>query len=324
MLMAFAANAANIEAQQGPDLNTITIVGRMVSGDYDTFGRIADSMSGTTVVVLSSKGGMMVDSVNIGQSIRRHGFGTAVIGDDLCASSCGLIWLAGKPRFASGTAKIGFHAVYVGEGDEARESGVGNALVGAYLNKLGLSYDAVAFITSAAPDDLNFLHGPVADRLGINFVMLRAPASQPATGSGQTAIPAGSPAERQAMGIMLAYFALWSGSNADVNRLAPYYGDPVRYYGNWTPLAKVMEVKRAFSARWPIRTYTVRRDSLTASCPDNCTVTGVVEWNTVSAERNVRSLGSASFAIVIALNGSPAGGTILSENGAVLSGRKGH
>ena len=36
----------------------------------------------------------------------------------------------------------------------------------------------------------------------------------------------------------------------------------------------------------------------------------------------MRSLGTASFVVVVALNESAIGGTIISENGAVLSGRK--
>jgi hypothetical protein len=47
-------------------------------------------------------------------------------------------------------------------------------------------------------------------------------------------------------------------------------------------------------------------------------VAGVVNWDVSSADRNARSVGSASFVIKVALNGSDIGGSIVSENGSVL------
>jgi hypothetical protein len=48
-----------------------------------------------------------------------------------------------------------------------QEVGSGNALVGAYLNTLGLTDEAIVFITSAAPDDAEFLSFQKAEILGI-------------------------------------------------------------------------------------------------------------------------------------------------------------
>ena len=80
-----------------------------------------------------------------------------------------------------------------------------------------------------------------------------------------------------------------------------------------------MDEKRKFSARWPIRHYTIQPNTVFAQCTDTCSVTGVVQWDVSSIERNAHSIGTANFVLKIALNGSPAGGIILSENGAVLS-----
>jgi hypothetical protein len=46
-----------------------------------------------------------------------------------------------------------------------QETGSGNALVGAYLNTLGLTDEAIVFITSAAPDDVEFLSFQKAETL---------------------------------------------------------------------------------------------------------------------------------------------------------------
>ena len=62
-------------------------------------------------------------------------------------------------------AKIDFHGVF--DGQTLRASGPGNGLVRAYLNKLGLSYEAIAYLTSASPTDMVWLHSADAKRLGI-------------------------------------------------------------------------------------------------------------------------------------------------------------
>jgi hypothetical protein len=48
-----------------------------------------------------------------------------------------------------------------------QETGSGNALVGAYLNTLGLTDEAIVFITGAAPDEAEFLSFQKAEILGI-------------------------------------------------------------------------------------------------------------------------------------------------------------
>jgi hypothetical protein len=80
-----------------------------------------------------------------------------------------------------------------------------------------------------------------------------------------------------------------------------------------------MEEKRKFSARWPIRHYTIKTNTLSVQCVDACSVTGVVEWDVTSTERGVHSVGSANIVLKIAPTGSDIGGLILSENGSVLS-----
>jgi hypothetical protein len=82
-----------------------------------------------------------------------------------CASSCALIWLAGTHRYVRENAKIGFHGVF--DAQTLQASGPGNGMVGAYLNKLGLSYEAIAYLTAASPTDMTWLHSADAKRLGI-------------------------------------------------------------------------------------------------------------------------------------------------------------
>ena len=86
-----------------------------------------------------------------------RGFATAVAPGTLCASACALTWLAGSPRYFDITSKLGFHAAYQVVDGKATESGVGNALVGAYLNQIGLPDNAIVYVTSAPPEGIEWL-----------------------------------------------------------------------------------------------------------------------------------------------------------------------
>ena len=321
-------------ATDSDNFSVIKVGGPIIGGDSDRFDAIAASVTGKAVVILASPGGKVVEAMAIGERIHANGYGTAVGDDNICASACALIWVAGSKRFVSETARVGFHAAYTGSGDDARETGAGNALVGAYLTKLGLSYEAILYATSAAPDDMAWLHPDDAKRLGIEVTSLRAENSSPPVQPAVTRksvpqpvqpqptivqnVPAGSPAERAAMNYVQTYYNYWSQPGTNVEQLSGYYNTTVNFYGANTPRAKVMDGKRQFANRWPIRHFTVQPNTLYAQCTDTlCAVSGVVEWDTSSVERNDHSVGSAKFIVGIAPPG-----VIVSENGAVLSGHK--
>jgi uncharacterized protein len=70
-------------------------------------------------------------------------------------------------------SRIGFHAAY--DKNSGKETGVGNALVGAYLNKIGLPYSAVVYITQASPDSMTWLSVVDAERQGIDVEPFGSP-----------------------------------------------------------------------------------------------------------------------------------------------------
>lgn len=192
-VLAYGAPARAAEIVHGRDgsLHIVTVSGEIIRGDADRFLRAVAAIPRTTVaaplVVLESPGGLVVEGLLIGETIRVKGFATSVPAKKLCASTCGLIWLAGSQRFASSSARIGFHAAFVENAGGVRETGLGNALIGAYLSRLGLSYRAIAFATSAAPREMAWLHAGEAKRAGIDVVVIRANA-------GPADVPAGRPA----------------------------------------------------------------------------------------------------------------------------------
>ena len=117
------------------------------------------------IISFRSDGGSVVAGIQIGESIRIKGFTTVVAGNAHCASACAIAWLGGLPRLMSTEARIGFHAAY---NETGQETGVGNALIGAYLNKIGLPYSAVIYITQAAPTSMTWLSLVDAGKRGID------------------------------------------------------------------------------------------------------------------------------------------------------------
>jgi hypothetical protein len=96
-----------------------------------------------------------------------------------CASACALMWLAGSPRGAFENSKVGFHAAYRTDGKTTIEDGTGNAYVGAYLAKLGFSYNAIAYMTQAAPEEMEWLDATKAKKYNIAYTVLKSPKPAP-------------------------------------------------------------------------------------------------------------------------------------------------
>lgn len=166
------SNAADIRiVPTATPLQLILIEGELVQGDADRFLEAIRFVE-LGAVLLESPGGSLIEGLRIGRVIRELGFTTGVAPDTACASACALAWLAGTTRFMDPTALVGFHAAYEENEGRLSESGVGNALVGAYLNELGLGFDAIVFVASAAPHEMNWLNAAKAQQAGIEVVLL--------------------------------------------------------------------------------------------------------------------------------------------------------
>jgi hypothetical protein len=59
-----------------------------------------------------SDGGNSITGGSIGDIIRIRGMNTYVGPNASCASICAFIWLAGRAKFASNSAHVGFHGAY--------------------------------------------------------------------------------------------------------------------------------------------------------------------------------------------------------------------
>ncbi len=169
LMLPTAVHAADV-TRMGADTQgrvLFKISGDLAKGDVEKFLTATDGTA-DAIILLQSDGGDLQTGLDIGSLVRMRGYGTAVLDGQSCYSACALAWLGGTKRIVGTDGHVSFHAAYVLEDGNARESGVANALVGAYLSKLGLKEDAVIFLTAAPPDDFNELDSEWSANLGID------------------------------------------------------------------------------------------------------------------------------------------------------------
>jgi hypothetical protein len=321
VLFAGRAYPATIQIGLYGTTTIITVVGKLETDDGQNF---AERVSGLrdAVVVLNSPGGSLVAGLRIGTIIRLKKFATVVPDGTRCASACAIAWLGGTSRYMGQQGAVGFHAVYTMENGTPAETGAGNALLGAYLSRLGLSDNAVLYITSAPPTAMNWLSIDDAKALGIDVIVLPAagpqqvaPAAAPPIKSDQRVAP-DAPAprsislEKVAETFADTYFAHWSESNAEALQFfGQAYAETIKFYDHLVPRRLLMDQKRDFATRWPERIYTTHPSTIKASCDQHtrlCTITGQVEWDCRDPNRNQRSIGLADFTLQIAMSGGGA------------------
>ena len=279
-----------------PDL--IEVSGELARGDEAKFIEVAIK-SADAIVVFHSGGGNLLAGIEIGRAIRLKGFSTLVPDNMHCASACALAWLAGRVRLMSDTARVGFHAVYTSEDGETRVSSAGNAIAGAYLNQLGLPTSAIIYITGAPPDGMQWLNFADAQRVGIEVKKLNLTTDANTSESpAQSNSPVSNSGDRPAsiaQEIRDLFSATSKPNAAAIAYLQQKYPDQVTYFGKALPKANVLNDKKAFFQRWPVRNYSLVADSLRVACDTDttCTADGKVEWTTTNPKAT--SQGRAAF-----------------------------
>jgi hypothetical protein len=162
------ANAADITAgADSKGIQVIEVQGEIDGADHWGFPPPGLESKKRTFVYLTSRGGVLGPGLAIGKKIREYGFETVV--RNYCLSVCGLMWLAGTTRWVFEDAIIGFHAAFDEKPGQPKPevSPDGNAIVGAYLARLGLSDKAIRYLTSTPPQSMAAFDKKVADELGI-------------------------------------------------------------------------------------------------------------------------------------------------------------
>lgn len=319
LIMAKSATAADISVSttsgaSGTAQSIVQIVGDMDVEDILRFKQISKSLPPQTIVRFDSPGGSLLAGIEIGKVIAASRFATSV--SDTCASSCALAWLAGVPRILSSSAQVGFHLAYKSNLDQT-ESGAGNALVGSYVTGLGFGDNVVRYITSAAPDDMQWLSPRDADLLGIDIVVSDSRAVRSVT---KEIPPSDSEAEDpSAAAAELIKSIIIATAYSDTKALETVrsmYADRILYFGEMKSKNDVYSDKVNYLRRWPYRTVSLRDDTISASCRfSRCKVTGVYDWGVGNAKGRRKS-GSAVFVYEFEVSDTI---QITAEGGEVLS-----
>jgi hypothetical protein len=283
----------------------ITVIGNLELGDEKKFIDLALG-NPEAVVVLGSNGGNLVAGIEIGKAIRLKGYRTFVPDGATCASACALAWLGGQVRAMGEGAKIGFHAASFTTNGEVTSAG--NALVGAYLNQLGLPTSAVIYISETPPGEIRWLTFVDAQTHGIDVKRLDLPKSAENTSPKPLSNPVVAPnaapiqssppsLEDKAKYFVSSYFQKLSlDTNAAMQAIANSYAPTVTYYSKTVANTQIEREKLAFFNRWPVHQYAVEPSSLISSCSGvECQVSGTVTWKMYSAERGSSSYGNSSF-----------------------------
>jgi hypothetical protein len=339
-LLTFTASAPRAaEISVANDRAAITITGIMGMEDIDKFLILSAGLPRRIVVVFDSPGGATLAGIKIGEIIRAKQYGTFVKHDTTCASACALAWLGGAFRGISVSAAVGFHAAY--DASTMQESGWANALVGAYLNKLGLSDNAIYYITHESPTSIQWLKAEDATKLGIECVAVACNQDRCTWTPSRTNITqytdAGHSIEQLTSSSVTWYFTAWSsvgdGSYADRTRqfdflmkLNKLFSDPVNYYGKIISQASVIADKESFMNKWPQRNYRVRPSTLAVKCAKGwdakspvsvfCNASGIVDYSVASATKTAS--GTATFSIDTVEQTPGSGALVVGENGKVI------
>lgn len=173
LLVSNVSVAATFEVKKldGTELIFIFVDGEFAEGDSGEFNDIAIGLD-NAIVMFNSPGGLIAEGLSIGRTIFIKRFDTGVGSNSMCASACGLAWLAGKEKFAFPSSRVGFHAIYTNPGSNMRISSAGNALVGAYLQRLGFNDELIIYATDTVPTSMQWLTTADAERFRLNVTLM--------------------------------------------------------------------------------------------------------------------------------------------------------
>jgi hypothetical protein len=327
LVSAAAVEAASVEVNRDlmVDLPVIFVAGELHPGDSEIFARVASGFS-RAVVVFNSPGGAALEGIALGRNIRGHGFATAVFPGHACLSACALAFLGGSVRFLDRGATVGFHAVFTEANGTRQEVGAGNALVGAYLSSLGLSDQAIFYMTVAPPDDLAELTPAIAKTLGIDVEFVGEPgtrsplvAALPQPPAEPPPLPAGL--EEAAERFIVEHFAAAAAMSGEawLAHAADAYAPTVDFYGERLPRASVLERNGAYIRKWPTRRNTLRGRPEVACTGAFCIATGLADFVAQHAGRNARASGTVRYRIELAMGGD--GPRIVAESNEKIAQR---
>lgn len=140
----------------------------------------------------------------------------------------------------------------------------------------------------------------------------------PQTAKTESPTPAASPTGTATV-FAYAYHRAWSSPNsAALLFMSAVYTEDLEFYGKRTSANSVMDEKRKFAERWPIRDYSIRDGSLRVTCAStSCSVSALVDWFAHCPSRRKSANGVATFDFQIDTDRL----VITRETGSVIKGQ---
>jgi hypothetical protein len=162
-----SARSATVETYgAGTGQDVVLLSGPITPGDADRLTKLAEAavQAGRPVPSLSlnSQGGLFLEGIRLAETVRRFGLVTYVEEGAQCASACFLVFVAGKEKIASYSARIGVHSVHWVEeatGD-AVQADADTEAMGVLLRVLGVSAPIIKKMSETPPERVAWLSAP--------------------------------------------------------------------------------------------------------------------------------------------------------------------
>jgi hypothetical protein len=164
------AEAADIGACQRQ--GDLCISGIIDNGDASRFAAVAKHYPPGTVVWLDGPGGRIFEALDIGDTIHRRGFSTAVsIRTGLCGSACALLFLSGYHAIIERNSTIVFHQGFYADTGEPISSEDVSEIAKRMVRWGGVTkWQALALLYPAPPGLARSGTEAWARQLGFSFV----------------------------------------------------------------------------------------------------------------------------------------------------------
>ena len=286
------------------------LVGNITSRTPLNLERVLERFPSVRLLVLASDGGDVSAGLTTARIVNRESIDTMIPSGEGCYSACSFIFFAGRSRDPFGS--LGVHQTSSSV-DSNFSSQITTADILDVLTDFEVPNEVFVKMFSTPPDSMYIFTYAELERLGLVGDRSSATArAEPLPNVNQDI-------EAQAMEVVEAYNRIWSMPNRSaLVSIENFYGAEVLFYGNYWTRGQVMNEKRQFAQRWPIRNYAVEVPGRTVLCsPVSCEVDVVVRWEASSSERQARSNGRATFSLVLELEEGAL--KITSENGQVIS-----
>lgn len=174
--------------------------------------------------------------------------------------------------------------------------------MGAYLTNLGLSESAVFELTSAAPEQLQYLTRMRAERLSIKvtYTDLQNSAVVESNQAGSVSQPAHSMEDRALTLVGNVFQSAMHQTAAEFAKsVEASYANHVNYFGQRLNRAEVVERAARYKERWPSLTYTISQPPQVVCDGTSCTVRGTGSFEAKSQPRNAHAWGKFNFSFVL-------------------------